>query len=145
MGQKLSDWGRFLLIVGVGVVILANLENVPIKGPNRQLQRSKTVANVIEREAKGKPFNLAVIAERNYEDAYEYFLVRDHSGVVDIDPQNTDATITDQLFVVCEFSEKEKCDPTHSSKAEVANFGWSDIEDEWQVAGVTLFKLKHAR
>ena len=59
-----------------------------------------------------------------------------------IDPQNSRDTIKDQLFVVCELP-IEKCDPTHNSKAEIANFGWSKIESYEQFEGVTIFKLIH--
>ena len=62
--------------------------------------------------------------------------------VIDIDPQLADETTAEQLFVVCELA-KEKCDPTHSPKAEVANFGWSKIEEEWDISGVTLYQLVH--
>jgi hypothetical protein len=39
----------------------------------------------------------------------------------------------------------EKCSPTSNAKAQVANFGWSKIDGEWQVMGATVFKLIHAR
>ena len=64
--------------------------------------------------------------------------------VVDIDAQKSDETIKDQLFVVCELP-KEKCDPIHSPKAQVANFGWSKVEDEWELEGIVLFKLIHSQ
>jgi hypothetical protein len=46
------------------------------------------------------------------------------------------------LYVVCELP-REKCDPIHNPKTEIANFGWSEIEKEWNVEGVILFKLVH--
>ena len=107
------------------------------------MKRSAEVAEKIKNEYNNKPFNLAVIAERNYEDGYQYFLEKMELPVVDIDAQRSEETIKDQLFVVCELP-KEKCDPTHSPKAEVANFGWSKIEKEWELAGVVLYKLEHS-
>lgn len=134
---------RVLLFLGFGILILVNLFNSPLKyPPNQQLQRAKEVAGKIAQEAKGEKFNLAVIAERNYEDGYQYFLEMWKEPVVEIDTQRLE-TITDQLFVVCEMP-KEKCDPTHSPKAEVANFGWSKIENEWIVFGTPVFKLVHS-
>jgi len=122
-----------------------SLINRPIKGPpNMQLSRSVAVAKKIETEAGGKPFNLAVIAERNYEDAYQYFLEVDGVDVVDIDATRYDETVTDQLFVVCELP-VEECDPTHNEKTGIANFGWSEILETWRVEGVTLFKLGHTQ
>jgi len=89
-------------------------------------------------------FNLAVIAERNYEGAYQYFLERHNAPIVMIDAQRADETITEQLFVVCELP-KNTCDPTHNPKTEVAAFGWSKIEEEWEIFGATLFKLVHTQ
>jgi hypothetical protein len=111
--------------------------------PNRQLQRSLEVAEKINEEAREEKFNLAVLAERNYEDAYQYFLELWGTRVTDIDPLKLEDTIAQQLFVVCELSE-EKCDPTHSPKAEVANFGWSKIDERWEVAGVIIYRLVHS-
>ena len=63
--------------------------------------------------------------------------------MIEIDAQLTE-TVTDQLFVICE-KIKEECDPTHSAKAEVANFGWSIISQQWTVDGVQLYKLIHTK
>ena len=46
--------------------------------------------------------------------------------------------------MICEL-EIKKCDPTHNPKAEVANWGWSEIENQWNVEGVTIFKLAHTQ
>lgn len=125
-------------------LILTNLLNSPLRQfPQRQMQRAETVAAKIAEESGGNHFNLAVIAERNYEDGYQYFLELHGAPVIDIDAQRPETT-TNQLFVVCELP-KEKCDPTHNAKAEVANFGWSKIENEWEVFGTTLFKLGHTQ
>lgn len=131
------------ILVGLGLLILvsANLEENPLRyPPNRQLQRSVEVSNKIIEEAGSDEFNLAVIAERNYEGAYQYYLERWNAPVVMIDPQRYEETAAKQLFVVCELPEEE-CDPVNSSKTEIAAFGWSRIEEKWQVAGVTLYKL----
>jgi 4-amino-4-deoxy-L-arabinose transferase-like glycosyltransferase len=137
--------GKMLVLIGFILLLVFNLLNSPIKGPpNRQLQRTQEVAQKIQKEAGEEKFNLAVIAERNYEDAYQYFLERWGTKVIDIDPLDFERTIANQLFVVCEMP-PEKCDPTHNAKAEIANFGWSKVEKEWSVAGVTLFKLIHTQ
>ena len=133
-----------LLLLILGSLVWINLTNSPLfKEPNYQLRRAKEVAQKINGEAKGKQFNLAVIAERNYQDGYKYFLLLAKAAVVEIDAQKPE-TITDQLFVVCEMP-PEKCDPTHSPKAEVANFGWSKIESAWEVSGARLYKLAHTK
>jgi len=131
------------IFFGLVMLVLANLSQNPLKyPPNKQMERSKLVAERIAEEAKGEKFNLAVIAERNYEDGYQYFLEKMGAPVVDIDAQRPE-TITNQLFVVCEMP-KEKCQPTTNPKAEVANFGWSKIAGEWEVFGVTIYKLVHS-
>ncbi|KKU90721.1 MAG: hypothetical protein UY23_C0008G0006 [Candidatus Jorgensenbacteria bacterium GW2011_GWA1_48_11] len=102
------------------------------------------MASKIRDEVKLDKFNLAVIAERNYEDAYQYFLEAWDTSVSDLDPQRYDETVGKYLFVVCELP-KAKCDPTHNPKAQVANFGWSKVEAEWEVGGVILYKLAHVQ
>jgi len=126
------------------VLILFSLAVTPIKSPpNMQMQRAIEVSKKISEEAKGQSFNIAVVAERNYEDGYQYFLEKDGQPVIEIDAQ-IEETVTNQLFVICEMV-PEKCDPTHSSKAEVANFGWSKIENQWEVFGARLYKLGHTK
>lgn len=140
--RKVGIINRYLISgLLLGLVVL-NLMDSPIKyPPNRQLQRSQIVAQKIFDEAGGQPFNLAVLAERNYEDGYRYFLLTKGSTVLHADRWDK-GTIAEELFVVCEMA-KEKCDPTHSPKAEVANFGMSKIENQWEVGGVILYKLVH--
>jgi 4-amino-4-deoxy-L-arabinose transferase-like glycosyltransferase len=133
-----------LFLLGVFYLLFINVANSPLKyPPNRQLARSEAVAKEIELWSAGREFNFTVIAERNYEGAYQYFFERDGVPIKVIDPQKYDETLTDQLFVVCELP-KEKCDPTHNPKAGIANFGWSRIESHKEVEGVQIFRLVHA-
>jgi 4-amino-4-deoxy-L-arabinose transferase-like glycosyltransferase len=133
-----------VLPIALGVLAFINIENSPIRyPPNKQLERSQTVAKKILDESEGRPFDLAVLAERNYEDGYRYFLLVWGATVLHADIWDK-ATIADQLFVVCE-KPKDKCDPTHDPKAEVANFGMSKIETQWDEGGVTLYKLVHTK
>ena len=133
----------WIVITIVFILAWANLMQNPLRYPPAgQLNRTVKIARLIEKESGGEKFNLAVIAERNYEDAYQYFLENWNTKVIDIDPVNTEETITDNLFVVCEKLTTE-CDPTHNPKAEVANFGWSQVGDTWEVDGVTIYKLVH--
>ena len=133
----------------VGIIIfiflvLINLGKNPfLKNPNNQMRRAQNVAYKVLEIVDSKPFNLAVLAERNYEDGYKYFLEKENLKVVDIDSQFPE-TVTDQLLVICE-NLRDKCDPTHSAKAEVANFGWSKIDSDYEVDGVIIFKLIHTK
>ena len=142
-------WNRNIgfnkLVLGLTIIFLViiNLSDTPIKyPPNRQMQRTVEIADKIIREAGDEKYNFAVLAERNYEGAYQYFLEREKSPLVMIDPQRAEESIAEQLFVVCELPENE-CDPVHSDKTEIANFGWSKVDEKWYVAGVTLYKLVH--
>lgn len=134
-----------ILGVVLFVLLVVNFQNNPLKNPpNYQMRRAQVVAEKISQESNGKKFNLAVVAERNYEDGYQYFLEKESDLVYDINPLKLDETLANILFVVCELPE-EKCDPTHNPKAEIANFGWSKIEGEWNIAGVIVYKLAHVQ
>lgn len=136
----LKYFGISLLIY----LIFTNLAQNPLRYvPNKQMDRSKNVADKILQEARGQPFDLAVLADRNYEDGYRYFLELKSAKVLHAD-RWVKSTIADQLFVVCELP-KEKCDPTHSPKAEVANFGMSKIDSQWEESGVIIYRLIHSR
>lgn len=142
--ENLSKTGTYFLIFGLLLLFYLNIINNPLKfNPNNQMKRAENVANKIIEESLNKEFNMAVVAERNYEDGYQYFLEKNNSKMINIDAQIVDS-VTDQLFVICE-KVKESCDPTHSAKAEVANFGWSKIEKDWNVDGVTIYKLIHTK
>lgn len=135
----------FFLLLAFGLLLFVNLANNPLKyPPNRQLQRTVEVAQKIVGESESSRFNLAVIAERNYEGAYQYFLEMWNAPIVMIDPQKFEETATKTLFVVCELP-KEKCNPVNNPKAEIANFGWSKVDGEWQVAGTILYKLARSQ
>lgn len=134
---KIITYGLF------AVLVYFNLITSPLLStPNRQMQRSQDVARKILSEEQGKPFDLAVLAERNYEDGYRYFLEL-WGGIVLHADRWDQKTIADDLIVVCEL-EEAKCDPTHSSKAEVANFGMSKIDDHWEIDGVIIYRLLHS-
>ena len=127
------------------MLAVINLINSPIKNPpNRQLQRSVEVASFINEKAGGERFNLATLSENNNRDVYQYFLLVWGAKVVDTDQNSVFYTVTDKLFVVCD-KPKEKCDPTHDPSAWITNFGWSTITDHWEVAGVNIYQLGHAK
>jgi len=137
-GLKIIATAWIILMIGSYIVYS------PLRGvPNHQMYRAQEVAKFIKADADGSKFNLAVIAIQNYEDGYQYFLEKDGANVSDIDAQNLQNTVGEYLYVVCEISE-DKCDPTHSPKAEIANFGWSRVDNKWGIAGVTVYKLAHA-
>ncbi|MBU0572427.1 glycosyltransferase family 39 protein [Patescibacteria group bacterium] len=145
VSDKWKTFGKLAIIVALGCLVFVNLKNSPLRySPNKQMQRSEEVAEKIINEAGDEKFNLAVIAERNYEGAYQYFLEKEGAPIIMIDPQKAEETITELLFVVCELPD-EKCNPVNNPKAEIANFGWSKIDEQWVVAGTILYKLVPAR
>lgn len=141
---KFSKVTAVLATLAFCALLALNISKNPFwKEPNRLMKRSQDVARKVLSLDGDKPFNLAVLAQTNYEDGYRYFLELWGGEVLHADRWDP-ATISDQLFVICEY-EESKCDPTHSPKAEVANFGWSDIEGEWEVDGVFIYKLVHSK
>lgn len=132
--------GKALSFVLLVIITFCSLSEIPLKySPGYQMQHTAKVDQKILEEAQGKPFNLGMIAKQNYDAGYRYFLEKSGHKPLEIDPARAKETIAEQLFVVCE--EKE-CRPTTHPQAEIANFGWSKIEKEWEFPwGVKLFKL----
>lgn len=123
----------FVLFLGLVVV---NLQINPLKNPpQRQLQRTRDIAEFVIAASEGKPFNFALIAERNYDAAYIFVLdqMNRRPGQLTIDT-------TDQLFVVCEDA---VCNPLGHPKFEISAFGMAKIEWEKQTNGVKVYKLIH--
>lgn len=133
-----------LLVMSLAVWIYVQ-ENPLKHPPQRQMQRVQEIDRKIIEESAGKPFNFALIAKRNYEEGYLYFLELWNAPIKEIDPQHYSETATEQLYVVCEDTAKpgeaDPCNPINHPKAEIANFGWSKIDKEWQVGGFRLFRL----
>ena len=134
--KRYLGWGLVLVIT-----IFSLLENPLRYQPNYQMKKVKEIDKKVIAETQNKPYNFALIAKQNYEAGYEYFLELWGKPPIQIDPQRFNQTITEQLFVACE---DPVCEPTTNSKAGIANFGWSKIEQEWEFPwGVRLFKLVH--
>ncbi len=135
-------WGRQLVLAGIVGLTLFNLTNTPLKhsGQN-QLKRTENIDRKILQESGGKPFNIGLIAERNYNEGYLYFFDLWRSPAKEADPQRVTETVTDQLFVICE---KQDCSPTTDASSQIAHFGMSKIVDSWEVQGVKIYKLAHS-
>jgi len=141
---KKGNFGKLLVFFILVFLFFLNFKNSPLREiPNFQMRRSEEVDRKILAESEGEPFNLALIAKQNYKDGYAFFLEKWKAKMVEIEPAKAQETITDQLFVVCEDTD---CQPVGHPKAEIANFGWARIEEEWQFPwGVKLFKLTHLK
>jgi len=146
--SRIADFKKMkigLLIVALflGFLTFLSVKDSPLRyPPNNQLGRTQAVARFIIEKADNKPFNLALIAERNYDDAYAFFLEIWGYKPIRIEPLNTEETITDQLFVICE---QLPCQPVNHPKAEIAMFGWVEIEEKWDFNGVEVYKLVHTQ
>ncbi len=124
------------LLLLVAVLTVLNLQKNPLLSPpQNQLQRTQNLAKFIIGESNDKPFNFALLAKNNYDSAYQFYL-----EVYGYESKKLPFEKTMQLFVVCE---DEVCDPIYSPKHEIAAFGWTKIEEEWQVEGLRVFKLAH--
>lgn len=103
--------------------------------PNRQLQTTKQVDELIINNSDGKPFNLALLSKQNYDMPYRYFFYINNQPLYDLHDQ-----ITDQLFVICEAWNSE-CKPLGHPLWEIAAFGWAKIDQQWKLNGIEIFKL----
>ena len=121
----------FILVI---TLLITNFYKNPLLNPaNNQVYRTQQVARFIIDKSENKPFNFALIAARNYDSAYQYYL-----DVYGHKPAAIPIEITDQLFVVCE---DLICNPINHPKYEISGFGYAKVVQEDQVMGVKVFKL----
>ncbi len=128
---------KYLLAGFILFLLLFNLINNPFRSsPNLQLERTSQIALVINQQALGQPFNLALIAKTNYDAGYRYALQLLDSPYFTIHDQ-----LAEQLFVICEID----CEPINNPLWEVAAFGWAKIDKIWEFpwGGVKLYRLIH--
>lgn len=138
----IKEFFNIKLTQGMGVLLVIfllyqNLFHSPLRPtPNLQLSRTEAVTRFIANIADNRPFNLALISKRNYDAGYRYFFMLSKSPVLKVEDK-----ITDQLFVICE---DPVCNPINHPSAEIANFGWAEIKNEWRFPwGTKLFRLTH--
>jgi len=124
------------------LVFLAVKESPLRYPPNQQLKRTQTIARFVLAKAQDRPFNLALLAERNYDEAYAFFMEVWGKPPLRIDPQKSKETIAEQLFVICE---QLPCQPVGHPKAEIAMFGWTKVAEKWQIERTEVYKLIHNR
>lgn len=123
-----------LFLILVIILIVGGIIRSPLlASPNNQLKRTQDIAKHIIERSDSKPFNFALLAEHNYDAAYQFYL-----DIYGHKPKLLPFEKTDQLFVVCE---DKVCDPVGHPKYEIAAFGWTKIEFEKDFKGVKIFKL----
>jgi len=138
---------KFLKVAGVIIIALLiwyNLTGNPFRHlANRQYRQVEKISKFVLEKSGGKPFNFALLTLGNSDHAYRYiFEVNNRPPVVIQNPQADPErkSVTDQLFVVCE---DQNCQPRGASLWEVAGFGRAEIEGEWPVSVVKVYKLVH--
>ena len=111
----------------------------PVKeSPNRQLWRTSAAVDLIIQESKGEPFNFGLIAKQNYDESYRYFLENKKANLV-----RGEERIVDQLFVICE--DGDKCQPEGHPAWQIAVFGPSHIEGQWNIDYLKIYRLVHTK
>lgn len=129
-----NKWLVTTALILIVVFAFANLQKNPLLNPpNNQLKRTQEIAKYVIDKSGGKPFNFALLAQNNYDSAYQFYL--DQYGHK---PLQVPFDITDQLFVVCE---DPNCQPINNPKYEIAGFGMSKIENVSEIMGVKVYKL----
>jgi len=141
----LWQMGKFYKVLGSLVLVLIisfNIIHTPLRiEPNNMLRNTKQIADFVLEMSGNLPYNFALIADRNSDHAYRYFLeLSGHKPVSienpEIDPDRK--TVTAQLLVVCE---EKVCQPEGHSLWEIAGFGRAKIVGEWKVSTARVFKL----
>ncbi|MEM7825138.1 MAG: glycosyltransferase family 39 protein [Candidatus Aenigmatarchaeota archaeon] len=143
---RLNNFAKVASGIILVILLVVNIYNSPLKfPPSNQLEKTQNRVDFIISQTNNKPFNFALIAQNNYDTAYQYYFELRSVKPVVIDEQHLEETITDQLFVICE---DLTCQPLGYPKWEVAGFGkykgLAVVENEWYVEGVKIFKLVHS-
>ncbi len=120
-----------LILLIIGYISFTN--SPLLTPPNNQYLRTKVISEYILKKSEGKAFNFALIAERNYDSAYQFYLYK-----LGNPPKHLSESNTGQLFVVCE---DRICGPINHPKYEISAFGYAKVESEGAVNGVRVFKL----
>lgn len=119
------------------LLLIPIILNSPLRyPPNNQLAHTREISKFITDKSQGQPFNLALVAKRNYDRGYVYFLDLEKAPYYTIHQK-----LADQLFVICEDSD---CQPINNPLWEIAAFGWAKIDSQWDFPwGVKVYKLVH--
>jgi 4-amino-4-deoxy-L-arabinose transferase-like glycosyltransferase len=121
----------------IPLVIFSLLQNPFRWTPPRQLATTTAIDDSIITASGHQPFNFALLSKMNYDPPYRYIFSQKKAPVVLLHDQ-----VADQLFVVCEPFQID-CNPINNPEWDVAAFGWAKISSQWQINGITIFRLVH--
>lgn len=136
--------GKVIGIIGFVLLTRIHIQHSPLQTPpSNLLNNTQDIASFIFEQTKGKQYNFALIADKNSDHAYRYFLeIWGNPPVVienpTIDPERS--TVMPELFIICE--EKE-CHPLGHPLWEIAGFGRAEIAGTWTVSTAKVFRLIH--
>lgn len=142
--KKYTRIGILTSISALAILIIVNLSGAPfIFTPNKQKDQAKLIADFVLSKTEGRPFNFALLTRGNSDHVYRYFFETANRAPVTIENPDKDPqrkTVTDQLLIVCEYSE---CQPLGNPLWEVAGFGRAEVAGEWNVSFVKVYRLVH--
>ncbi len=135
-------FGKLVTLVVLLCILYFELKVTPIsQPPNRLVKQTRDISEFVLSQSENQPYNFALIADKNSDHAYRYFLeIEGHPPIIiqnpEIDPQRN--SVTQQLLIVCE---EKTCKPLGHPLWEIAGYGRAEITGEWQVGVVKVFKL----
>lgn len=126
---------RVVAVTALLWLVYINFTFSPVREtPNRQLWRTEAAVDLIIKESGGEPFNFALIAKQNYDESYRYFLENKNAKMF-----RGEDRVTSQLFVICE--DGDTCQPEGSPVYQVAIFGPSHVQNQWQIDHLKIYRL----
>ncbi len=141
---KMKNKGMIISILVLLILTYFNLKKNPLLSePNNLLQNSQDISRFVFTKIDHQPYNFALLAGRNSDHAYRYFLELWGNPPVPIENPTIDPerkTVQSLLYIVCE--EKE-CHPLGHPLWEIAGFGRAEIQGDWKVSTARVFKLVH--
>lgn len=139
--SKLKYIGIILgCLIFLTLFVILILNNPFAHQGNNQKREAEIIAEKVIEVSEGMPYNFALITDGNSDHVFRYFLeIKNREPVVienlEIDPERN--SVTEQLIVICD----SECSPVGHSLWEVAGFGRAEINGQWEVPFVTIYRL----
>lgn len=135
---------KYLAVISIAALAVLSFNFSHLRTePNRLVYQTQTISDFVLEKTGGRPYNFALLSKSNSDNAYRYFFkLRGRDPVVILPPQVDPErkSTTSQLFVICE---NLPCSPLGNSQWEAAGFGQADMEQEWSISVVKVYKLVH--
>ena len=135
---------KLVLLAFFVLITISNIIHSPFAiEPNNMVRNTRDISNFVLKKTNGQPYNFALIALKNSDHAYRYFLELSNDPPVVIENNQIDPerkSVTNQLLVVCE---EKVCQPEGHPLWEIAGFGRAVIDGAWNVSTVKVYHLVH--